>query len=222
MKNKTCTEQLGAILTKWNAQNKFRIKESSYNKYCYLVESNITPYLGEYKISDLTTELLQKYVYNLSHGTESKNALAPKTIRDTISVLKLALRYAKSIGLEAPCDITLLTFRIEKKELQVLSSNEYRKLIAYLRFSYDLRDAGVLLALFTGLRIGELCALTWENINLEEKYISVKYTLQRIQNRSTLTKPKTKIIISSPKSFSSKRLIPLPEFLISYLKISSK
>lgn len=201
----------------WNAQNVFRIKESSYNKYCYLINSNLIPYLGKYKIAELTTDILQRHIFFLLNGDDTQRPLSPKSVRDTISVLKLALRYAKSIGLEVPCDTSSLTVRMEKKELRVLTSTEYQKLVGYLVCSSNLKDAGILLTLFTGLRIGELCALTWENINLEDKYIYVTHTLQRIQDFSPNAVSKTKITITTPKSFSSKRIIPLPDFLTSYL-----
>lgn len=218
MKNKTCTEQLDSILLEWNAQNVFRIKESSYNKYCYLINRNLIPYLGKYKVPELTTDILQRHIFFLLNGDNVQRPLSPKSVRDTISVLKLALRYARTLGFEVPCDISSLTIRMEKKELRVLTSAEYQKLISYLVGSSNLKDSGILLTLFTGLRIGELCALTWEDINLEEKYICVTHTLQRIQDFSQNATSKTKIIITAPKSFSSKRIIPLPDFLVSYLK----
>lgn len=217
-KKPTCTEQLGDVLREWNAQNKLKIKESSYNKYQYIINSNIVPYLGEYYIFELTTELLQNYINFLLTGDNTRNALSPKTVRDTISIIKQALRFASNLGIDIVCDLSALSVRLEKTELRILSQNEYQCLVSYLSVSQDLNDIGILLALFTGLRIGELCALTWDNINIQEMYITVKYTLQRIQDSSENAAAKTKIIISSPKSYCSTRIIPLPAFLTIYLK----
>lgn len=70
----------------------------------------------------------------------------------------------------------------------------------------------------TGIRIGELCALRWENIDIENKVLSVNKTLIRIQNTNTLIASKTKVIISAPKSKCSIRKIPLPDCIIPLLK----
>lgn len=217
MKNKTSAVQLKDAMVRWNEMNKMRVKESSYNRYRYLIDSNIGPYLGELYISDLTTERMQEYIHFLLNGTNKKRPLAPKTVRDTITVIKQILRFAKGMGAEAPCDFSALSVRMEKVELRVFSPSEYQRLINYLGQSDQLVDAGILLALFTGLRIGEICALTWENINIEEKYIIVRYTMQRVQDKSEKATRRTRVVISTPKSYASKRVIPIPNFLASYI-----
>jgi integrase len=77
---------------------------------------------------------------------------------------------------------------------------------------------GIILCLYTGLRIGELCALRWNEIDLPNKVLHVKYTMQRIQDYSENRKTKTKLIRTSPKSKSSVRFIPLPDFLVELLE----
>ena len=86
----------------------------------------------------------------------------------------------------------------------------------YLLQSNDLTKYGILLALYSGMRIGEICALKWSNINLKSGTVSVCQTLQRLQDREN--KGKTKIYISEPKTQSSKRIIPIPDFLTELLK----
>lgn len=83
-----------------------------------------------------------------------------------------------------------------------------------------MKNIGILISLFTGLRIGELCALTWENISIENENIHVNRTLQRIQivNADEQSSSKTQIIITSPKSVCSIRTIPLPKSIISVLQ----
>lgn len=222
MGNKRSTKQLKDIMERWSAQNRFRVKESTYNRYQYLIQSNILPYLGEYRVCDITTELMQNYIHFLLTDSNTRTPLSPKTVRDTVAVVKQTLRFAKTLGIEAPCDPAALTIRMEKTELRVLSPEEYQRLVNRLLVSESLVDAGVLLALFTGLRIGELCALRWDNINLEEMYLTIKYTMQRIQDRSDTTETKTRVILTSPKSYCSVREIPLPEFLVSYLRAFEK
>jgi integrase len=91
-------------------------------------------------------------------------------------------------------------------------------LISYLTASNQPSDTGILLTLFTGLRIGELCALKWNKIDLKNGFLSVEESMQRIQNYSNESPYKTRIIVTNPKSLSSIRRIPLPEFILSILK----
>lgn len=193
------------------------IKESSYNKYQNLLRNNILPVLGPCRCWEITTEYLQDYLQILLNGTEDRRPLAPKTVRDTFSVVRRILRFAKSQGEELACDFFLLTLRSETTAPSVLSRQEHEKLVSHLLHSENLKDAGILLSLFTGLRIGELCALKWEQIHLQEGELSVVSTLQRLQDLSFQGENKTRIIISRPKSSCSERTIPLPDFLISYL-----
>ena len=82
----------------------------------------------------------------------------------------------------------------------------------------DRYKLGVYVCLFTGLRIGELCALQWGNISFSEKTLKVEHTMQRLQNEDAQAVVKTKIIITEPKSFAAIRVIPLPDFLLDILR----
>ncbi len=92
---------------------------------------------------------------------------------------------------------------------------EQSKLNNYLIFNPTVTNVGILLSSATGIRIGELCALKWENIDLEKGIISIKNTAQRIKNIGG--ESSTKLVITPPKSSSSVREIPLPEFIIPLL-----
>lgn len=97
--------------------------------------------------------------------------------------------------------------------MRVLDKGEQEALLAILLHNTDLRKFGVLLCLYTGIRIGEICALKWENVDLINGVISIRKTLQRIQCIEPCTGRKTKVIITDPKSNCSIRDIPLPTFL---------
>ena len=84
--------------------------------------------------------------------------------------------------------------------------------------SNDIKVFAILLVLFTGMRIGELCALTWKDINLDKKVIYVNKTLIRVKNKDHENLNKTKIIIDRPKTQHSIRNIPISEALLPYLK----
>ena len=101
-------------------------------------------------------------------------------------------------------------------EIRILNDDEDKKLCDILTQKNDLTSIGIYLSRVTGLRIGELCALKWGNIDIEQGIISVNKTLQRIQVKNGLCK--TKLMLAEPKSESSKRKIPIPKCVLELLK----
>ena len=125
--------------------------------------------------------------------------------------MNLAFDFAREEwGFQPP---KLRYLREEKKESRVLSPEEQKILTAYLQQDTDIYKFGILLALYTGLRVGELCALRWEDITAD--CVCVTKTVQRLRNPDT---GKSVLVIGSPKSVSSNRKIPLPGFLIPYIE----
>ena len=125
-------------------------------------------------------------------------------------------KYAQKIGVYTDnIHIEELYPKSEKRQINILSDDERIRLEGYLLKSNDHIKFGILLTLYTGMRIGEICALKWSNINLESETISVVQTFQRLQDREN--PGKTKILISEPKSQNSKRIIPIPAFLTELL-----
>ena len=105
-----------------------------------------------------------------------------------------------------------------QKEIHILSSNDRLKFEKYLLQGQDTYKTGILLSLYTGIRIGELCALRWEDIDLNAETVKINATLQRIQDFKGISGNKTKTVITEPKTPSAKRTIPLPDFIIKKLK----
>ena len=103
--------------------------------------------------------------------------------------------------------------KAEKKQLDVLSSEERKKLEQYLLQTGLTIDLAILLCLFTGLRVGELCGLQWSDIDFENGTLSVKRTVQRIYRNGC-----SEVLIGSPKSRTSVRTIPVPSFLLTLLE----
>lgn len=134
-----------------------------------------------------------------------------------MSILRNILQYAEQHNIVIPCDARSIHIgRSQKKDLRVLSLDEQKRLCNYLYSDLNGYNLGILLCLFTGMRIGEVCALTWNDISLSEKTIHISKTLQRIQNHNGET-TKTRIVITSPKSTCSIRIIPIPENLVTLL-----
>ena len=102
--------------------------------------------------------------------------------------------------------------------MRVLSILEDQRLLSVLFKDFDRYKLGVFICLYTGIRIGELCALQWKNVSLNENAIKIEHTMQRLQSEDLTALRKTRIIVTEPKSYAALRIIPLPEFVIDVIK----
>ena len=207
----------GEILKAWLASTKNRVKESTFSRYNHLVARHIQPFLGSCQIGEMSTMLLEEYIdYLLQHGRiDGSGGLSSKSVSDIIVVVKSSIRYAIGNGYPVKCSTARLSVKRSKKDMRVLSKKEQRQLECVLMQNTDLTKFTVLLCLYTGIRIGEACALRWEHLQLDSGILEVRETMQRIQEPRNIV-PKTRVIITEPKSACSKRNIPLPQFLIEY------
>jgi integrase len=197
----------GRIAADWLAFVRLRVKISTYGKYERIVRLHIVPALGKQRIDRMTRVKIEQFA-----GGLIADGLAPKTAQDVLIVTKAILKYAK-----VTVDFSGITVKCDPKEMRVLSKSEKDALTKFLTQNADAVTLGVLLALYTGIRIGELCALRWENIDLTEKTLSIKNTMQRIPDFDG-GEAKTKVVVTSPKSKCSVRTLPLPDFLIALLE----
>lgn len=131
--------------------------------------------------------------------------------------MKQILKYAERIYCINVCDLSVLKIKLKKKPIKILTKDECKILINYLIKHPNKINIGILLTLFTGIRIGELCALQYKNVLFNEATIVISGTLQRIQKKDNKNSKKTKIIITTPKSISSIRKIPIPLSIIPLL-----
>ena len=147
-----------------------------------------------------------------------KNNLSNKTIKDIIMVLKASLNRAFNENIIKKFSLNFsYPNNINIKKLYVLSKNEQYILMEYALNGIDEKNLGILISLFCGLRIGEVCALQWKDIDFENRMIHIAKTLQRIfikeKNKTT-----SKIIITSPKTLKANRDIPITKVLFKKLK----
>ena len=106
--------------------------------------------------------------------------------------------------------------KTEKKQIEKISNTEQKRLVSYLRKNMSLTAFGILISLFMGLRIGELCGLKWSDVDFQNKILHIKRTVQRISSENGSRK--TKVIISTPKSDTSFRSVAVPDFLMEYFE----
>ena len=183
---------------------KSRLRESTYVKYESVLRCHILPKLGGCYAPGFSTQIIEAFKAELL-----EEGLSVQSIKNILMVLHAVLCYtAKQYpGVFPAVDIRYP--REAKKEPRVLTHEEQKRFVAYLQENMDECKFGVLLALTTGLRIGEICALKWENLSLQSNTIQISATMQRIKNLSG--DGKTKILIGDPKSDTSVRTIPLSD-----------
>lgn len=206
-----CTERkpLHEFCDEWLQLKRSNIKSSTYVKYWTVLENHIKPALGRYAISALNALQIEQFGYALLH----MEALSAKTVKDILTVLHAVLAYVEKQVPSLP-HIEVVYPKEEKKEMRVLTREEQARFTAYLLTQTDPCKFGTLLALLTGMRIGEICALRWRDISLPEGAVRVEHTMQRIKNLAGNSAAKTTVQISSPKSAFSARVIPLSAFAL--------
>lgn len=211
-----CSALYSEVLDAWLQSTRINIKESTYARYSHLIDTHIRSQLGKYQISKISTQLIEGFIENLlSCGRVDNNGgLSAKTVTDILTIVKSTIDYARYNNLVVSCNLSKLTIKKKDKEMRVLCQSEQDALIRVLIADMDLYKFGVLLSLYTGIRIGELCALQWEDLSITNSTLKVRKIMQRIQETNIGASSKTKIIITEPKSDCSIRDIPLPSFLV--------
>lgn len=199
------------ILVDWLQSITHRIKASTASNYQMKIQKHIIPFF----ISVRYNEISSSQVYSFVNSKKSEG-LSLRYISDMIVILKSAFRHAAVTR----CVLNPLDgFRIQKPdhtEIRILDSKQQKQLTARFSNRATPTDLGVALSLYTGLRIGEVCAMKWSDIDLDKRLLTVSRTIQRIQDFNGAAK--TKLVITEPKSAHSKRTIPIPDGIISLLK----
>lgn len=188
---------------------KSEIKKSSYTQYHSVIHVHLIPALGGYELHELTSEILQDYVKTKLNN--HRKALSSATVRRHLSILSSSLKQAVKLGIITvnPCmNVSIPTAR--KKKLDVFNKDEYLKLEKTLCRDQDkVKATAVLLALKTGVRLGELAALRWYDIDFEEKTIMVRDAVHRVNTSEEAGGKKTEMIFEGTKSYYSERTIPM-------------
>ena len=210
---------MAELLEEWLNTIQNHVKESTMAKYQYYVRKHIIPEMGHILLSNLSSDDIEQFKnQKLTAGRrDKKGGLSPKTVTNMLSVLKLALAYGEEKKYLFAGQIKIRNPRQNKPHINILTVEEQRILLEHVLNQEDTAYLGIVIALYTSLRIGEICALRWEDIDLVHDTLHVCRTIMRITNYDSARTEKTKIIIETPKTECSNRLIPIPEFLKKYL-----
>jgi len=207
----------GELADVWMKNIRITIKESTYVNYITKLRKHIYPIFKNIRYDSLTAEKLNNFI-----SEKIASGLSMKYTADIAGIIKSICRFAKKkYKYTDKSEFMIIPKSKEIKCFQLLSEENQKILNTYLINSNSSSDLGILLSSVTGLRIGELCALKWSDIDLKKRIITVNSTVQRIKNLEGKTA--TKIIITSPKSKTSFRKIPIPNFILPLLnKFSSE
>ena len=217
VKPQICTLNMNEVFDLFLKNRKHAIKESTYAKYCRDIDNHLRSYWGHIPLNDINGIMIENFTNHLlNHGNlVSGKGLSTKTVKDIIVLLKSIILYANQRELCAVNTAYIATPKTKKNNIQTLSKKEQEILENYLRTDINLIKLGILLTLYTGLRIGELCALQWKDIDIKNHILHIERTIQRISD--TDEKNSTKIIFDTPKSESSIRNIPIFTGVFRYL-----
>lgn len=207
---------ISALIKRYLAVRRPFLKESSYAHYSELAEYYIEPYIGMFHFETLSNNLAGEYVSKLKTCGKKNGSggLSDKTIRDVYSLLKSVYHFALANG-ECASDIRFPKLTVTKPlrmRSQVYSETDQKLLEAYLVDNLIPENLGIMLCLYTGMRLGEICALKWADVDIENGLINVNRTVLRIRNTQARgQQPKTMVVTGTPKTESSQRTIPVPK-----------
>ena len=199
------------IVALWKEDKKQYVKRSTFAAYTLLIENHILPSFGEMALveeQDVQTFVFRKLNEGLSH----------KTIKDILIVLKMILRFgAKNQMTEyRQIDIKFPTER-DKHSIDILNRSHQKQIIEYIRLHFTFKNLGIYICLSAGMRIGEICALTWDDLDVENGIIHVRKTIQRIYVIEEHRKY-TEVILDTPKTKNSIREIPMTKNLLKMIR----
>lgn len=187
------------------------LKPSTFEKYSMVYHTHLKGALGKAGLDELTDSFIKEKISDhLSVTMPSFN-----TQKGIYCVLNQILKYASVYYSSVLPSIQKPVLKAVPKPIKVFTKTEQSKLFTTLYHQIDLFKMAVLLCIFTGLRIGELCSLKWSDIDTENKIFTVKRTVQRLYINDSITK--TALVETVPKSCHSMREIPLPNSIMKLL-----
>ncbi len=213
-----CARTLEDVVEEFLFCKQTTVKPSTLSHYRYLFKTYIPPALAKQRMPQLTTARLERFAVELARaGGAQGGALSSKTVRDILALLRSLLKYAVK---HRYATAELLDFdlpRAVSPVTEVFGVEEQATLERFLLDKPDSARLGVYLTLYTGLRLGEVCALCWSDIDFEKAELSVRRTVQRMAVSDPGSGHKTAVVIGTPKTQAGIRTIPLPSFLLTLL-----
>ncbi len=199
------------VANMWINDIKIRLKAGSINKYQRIIDTHIIKDFGNMNIGEITSTVINQYISEklISGRVDGKGGLSPSYTKNIIIVINSILNYASKENLCLPLSSSVSKPYVPKRELSIISKTTQRKLEDYILNNITPTNVGIYISLYSGLRIGEICALQWNDIDFVNSIIHIRHTISRIDKKIEGSSYRTSLIMDSPKTQSSKRDIPI-------------
>lgn len=204
------------VLNMWMDANRLKHKGATETKYDYMIKKHILPDLGDFDVREIDQFVLSNYIERkLYEGRLDHNGgLSSTYVRSMIVIITSALNYAVNEQMRPPLKTSVCKPPAEKNDLQILSTQEQLALETYLMNETNQTKLGVLISLRSGMRIGEICALMWTDVDLHDQIIRIRNTISRVKNETGVG---TTLIVDKPKTAASVRDVPIHSELLPIL-----
>lgn len=204
------SKTVSELLNEWMQSARQNAKASTIANYDMKLRKHLLPALGGLKCNSVSGRLVNSFMEQ-----KRQEGLSAKYIADIVTVLKSAFKYAARVySVQNPLQYVVLP-KAERTEKPLLNAQQQETLQTYLQSNPSATATGILCSMNLGLRIGEVCGLKFSDIDLQNHTLTVRRTVQRINDSES---HHTRLIVGSPKSRSSKRVIPIPAFLVDILQ----
>lgn len=205
------------ILYMWLDANRIKIKKSSATKYLNMIERHIIPELGGLTSNELNSTLFNRFLEKkMTDGRiDGCGGLSPSYVKTIAVIIESAIKYGQS---EGHCDylrMPLIKPQLNKKEVKIFQHDALSVLEKNLLTDTDTTKLGVYTVLKTGMRLGEICALRWSDVDLTDNTIKIRNTVTRI--RKFGEERGSELIIDRAKTESSLRTVPISSALLRVL-----
>lgn len=201
------------LALEWFEYRKKYLKESTKAYYMFELQNYILPSFGEIGVENLNEEIIQKSVYQWqTMSNKYGRGIKKSTISNLVMLIRQIMKYGSKKGIIPPFKFEIFYLpETNESKSKTFTNKEQDMIIEAVLSDLSFKSFGILLSLNTGIRIGELCALRWSDIDNIQNVMTIHNTLQRVYDKNA--QPKTKIIIGSPKTLESTRSIPLSKRL---------
>ena len=206
------TKKFKEISNEWIELKKLSVKYPTIAKYRVVIDTQLAHQFNDYTMEQFNEDIIIAYFNKLS----TKENYANSTLLSIRYVLRAIINYSHQKYKTNNCSFELIKIAKKQRQINTLSNSQKINLSNYCFNNFQPISIAVAISLYTGLRIGEICALKWEDINFEDNYIYVYKTVERLKSKED-TGNKTALMILNPKTSSSKRIVPIPLFLNEFL-----
>ena len=193
----------------WLALKKLTIKQTTFQRYEDCLNNHILPVFGNKQMNEINDEIIINYFI-------TKQYLSSSTLKMNKYIIQAIINLANEYIQIQKIHFDYIKLKPEKQTNKTLDDQDYILLTKYAMNNMSNISVCILLGLYTGLRIGEVCALQWKDVDFKQGCLYVSKTIVRIRTEQKQTK--TCLQVTSPKTITSNRCVPIPEFVLNYLK----